>query len=492
MHKEKRMPESGILQNVFLLKVIGAFKVNKMEKENRNILITCGVLMLVVILCAGLIIAASIGIFLISQRQTIEPTTTEVLPTPIPPTGDESDLDPAIASQMDLIQSQVIALRGLEPSMAIPRTLLSSEELRQNVLDDFLSDYSPEDAKQDALVLSTLGLLPDDFDLISFYTELYSEQIAGYYDNKIGAMFVVQGEGFGGSEKITYAHEYVHVLQDQMYDFEESLDYNDESCEADSERCAGIQALIEGDATFSELQWFQKYGTQQDYKDIISFYESFNSPVYDSAPVYMQQDFMFPYDRGQTFVKSLYDDGGFAAIDAAYANVPLSTEQILHPKKYPTDKPIPVDLPDLSSTLGGDWVEIDRNVMGEWYTYLILAHGADEDFRLKDKKAETAAEGWGGDTYLFYQNEKNGETIFVMVSMWDTTRDLNQFEDAFVNYANLRWGKSVSSIDTQSTWQGDNLVSSFCVSDDSTIWIIAPSNDLLDLVIMTLSKDTIR
>ena len=55
---------------------------------------------------------------------------------------------------------------------------------------------------QDALVLSTLGLLPNGFDLIDFYTELYSEQIAGYYDDEIGEMFVVQGEGFGGSENV--------------------------------------------------------------------------------------------------------------------------------------------------------------------------------------------------------------------------------------------------------------------------------------------------
>ena len=60
---------------------------------------------------------------------------------------------------------------------------------------------------------------------------------------------------------------------------------------------------------------------------------------------------------------------------------PVSTEQILHPEKYPPYKPIPVELPDLSSTLGADWVEIERNVMGEWYTYLILAHGKDASFR---------------------------------------------------------------------------------------------------------------
>ncbi len=55
-------------------------------------------------------------------------------------------------------------------------------------------------------MLSLLGLLPRDFDLLSFYQQLYSEQIAGYYDDEVKAMFVVKNSGFTGVERDTYAH----------------------------------------------------------------------------------------------------------------------------------------------------------------------------------------------------------------------------------------------------------------------------------------------
>ncbi len=457
-----------------------------MNKENRNILLTCGVILLIVILCLSVVIAIGAGIFLVSPKNQVAPTSTLPLPTPLPTSSTGSDLDMSIATQMDLIQSQVIVLRGLDPTQAISRMLLSGDQLRENVINDFLSEYTPQDAQRDARVLHLLGLLPPGFDLVDFYTELYSEQIAGYYDNEAQAMYVVQGTAFGGNERMTYAHEYVHVLQDQAFDFIGGLKYDDENCEADSERCAGIQALIEGDATLTELKWFQEYSTQQDYEDIMEFYQAYQSPVYDRAPNYMQKDFMFPYEKGQQFVQHLFDRGGYKAINNAYTNVPVSTEQILHPEKYPYDKPLEVELPDLSSALGPGWQETERNVMGEWYTYLLLAHGYDPQFRVPEQKAEDAAEGWGGDTYLVYENENTAETVFVMVSLFDTTRDLDQYVSTFKDYGDLRWGNPADRSKNESLWQKDGIYSLFINDAESTTWIMAPRMDLLQSIRQTL------
>lgn len=453
-----------------------------MSKETLKILLTCGIIFLVVIICLGIVVVVGAGLFMVNEKRSTTPMPTIALPTPMPTLSTDSAIDPTIAAQMDLIQTQVIALRGLEPSASISRTLLSPEELRENVINDFLADYTPEEAARDARVLVALGLLPEGFDLIDFYLELYSEQIAGYYDDEVQSMYVVQGEAFTGVERSTYAHEYVHVLQDQVFDFDQGMNYNDDSCEADSERCAGIQALIEGDASLTELNWFRQFASEQDLQDILDFYNTYESPVYDSAPDYMQQDFMFPYEKGQAFVQKLYDNGGYAAVDAAYTNVPVSTEQILHPEKYPDDKPVPVDLPDLANILGEGWVEVERNVMGEWYTYLILAHGYDASFRIDTKKAEKAVAGWGGDTYLVYRNENSDEILFIMVNQFDTNRDLDEYVSSFVNYDELRWGEPLERSQGVYTWQGNNLYSSFLDDGSSTTWIIAPSVELIQTV----------
>ena len=71
---------------------------------------------------------------------------------------------------------------------------------------------------------------------------------------------------------------------------------------------------------------------------------------------------------GSRFVGELYRAGGFAAIDAAWANPPQSTEHILHPERYRAgDAPQIVALAPLTDTLGVGWQEIENNVMGEFF-----------------------------------------------------------------------------------------------------------------------------
>ena len=392
-------------------------------------------------------------------------------------TSPETALDPAITRQMDEIQMQVILERGLKPSDTVDRQLYSSEQLRQKVLDDFAADYSPAEAQTDALTLAAFGLLDPDFDLYTFYIDLLSEQIAGFYDQETKEMVVVQGEGFGGTERLTYAHEYVHALQDQTYDIENGLNFNDEACEADSERCAALQALIEGDASLTELNWFFANATSQDQADIMEFYSQLDTPVYDSAPQFISLDFIFPYETGLNFVQYLYDNGGWGAVDRAYQDVPLSTEQILHPERYPDDKPIPVELPDLSEILGEGWEEFDRGVMGEWYTYLILAKGREESARLGESQAGDAAEGWGGDAYAVYYHEETQATVMVLLTTWDTPGDADEFADAFRDYANDRFGNA-----SDDQWRGADGDHRFYQVVDTTAWILAPETETIDLI----------
>lgn len=402
------------------------------------------------------------------------PTATTAPIDPVSPTAPpdaSSELDPQVLEQMVEIESQVAQLRGLASTGPVARSLLTPEELRQRVIDDFFSDYSEAEARDDALVLSLLGLLDPDFDLVNFYIDLFSEQIAGYYDDEVKQMFVVQGEGFRGTERLTYAHEYVHTLQDQVYGFEEGLDYTDESCEIDTERCAGIQALVEGDATLLEEEWLQTYASSQDYADIREFFDNFESPVYDSAPSFMRQDFIFPYTYGADFVREIKRQGGWSAVNAVYANPPISTEQILHPDHYPSDTPLNIPVPEALSALGSGWREIERNVIGEWYTQLVLANQLDPD------RASRAAGGWGGDMYVAYANDTQANGAFLLIMQWDDAGEAAEYADAFTDYSDRRFG---SGTQTETGWEWDSSagVSLFEISGAQTLWILAPDGEL--------------
>jgi hypothetical protein len=413
-----------------------------------------------------------------TQAPATEPPTTEA---PTPTRRPTSVLPSAWSSSMDEIQQQMIDLRGLQPSGTFSRDVLTPDELRQNVLRDFMEDNTPEDMRNDVAVLSTLGLLEAGFDLDTFYTDLLSEQIAGYYDNETKEMYVV-GEKFGGMERLTYSHEYVHALQDQTYDIKDGLQYDTDPCEQDSERCAGVQALLEGDASLAQMNWFTQYGTAEDYTDVMAFYASFASPVYDRAPEYMKEDFMFPYQAGQAFVEHLYNQGGWEAVDAAYRDVPVSTEQIMHPEKYPADTPLAVELDDFSAILGDGWEEIDRGVMGEWYTYLILAKGIEASFRLDDDTASAAAEGWGGDAYAACYNAQSGESVFVLSNEWDSLSDADEFASALVQYGRQRFGQPETSAADQTTWAYAGGYAIFRQAGQATVWVMAPNQAAAEAV----------
>jgi hypothetical protein len=373
---------------------------------------------------------------------------------------------------MDAIEDQVAILRGIQSLRPVERVLLTQTQLRQRVMDDFLADYSEEEALTDARVLALFGLLEPDFDLWNFYADLYTEQIAGFYDDDGEEMAIICGADFGGPERITFAHEFTHALQDQLYDLEEGLGYNDEQCEADSERCAGVQALVEGDASLLEEQWFRTYATEDDLTELMDFYATFESPVYDSAPRFIREDLLFPYLAGRTFVQTLYLEGGWAAVDQAYLNPPLSTEQILHPERYPSDAPVWLEVPDLATALGGGWREIDRNVLGEWYTQLTL-----NEF-LPKSDAAGAAEGWAGDYYLALLDEDSNRTALVLVTQWDTIGDQHEFDSAFRSYADARFGERLSSSTYEARWLGSVGFTLFERVSNQTLWILAPDEQI--------------
>ncbi len=323
--------------------------------------------------------------------------------------------------------------------------------------------------------MAAFGLLPPAFDLYNLFINLYSEQVAGYYDPETKEMFVIQADKLTGTEKMTYAHEYTHVLQDQNWDMENGLKSNDEYCETHTEYCAGVQALVEGDASLTEQYWFFQDATEQDQKDVQDFYGSYTSPIFDATPYYLQKDFIFPYDQGLSFVQYLFDAGGWSAVDKAYENPPSSTEMILHPEKYPSDTQVDVPLKDVTTALGPGWEESTRNSMGEWYFSLILSAGDLESARLDEETAKAAAAGWAGDTYTVNWNESSRQLAVIMRSRWDSTRDADEFWKAISEYGQKRWGKPANKSSESLTWENtaDHFVRIYRDGGDIW-WIIAP------------------
>lgn len=490
-----------------------------MSSTSRRVLISCVIISIVVILCVGLIGLAGIGIYKLYPPNAAEQVVTEEtsqlnLDTPKPATQDpdlqpaepnpdqgytgqsttqapapESTLPAEVISQMDTIQAQVVDLRGLQPLADVELNLLSPEELREQVMTDFLEDYSTEDARLDAVILAAFGLLDPQFNLYELYIELYSEQIIGYFDTDTKGMYVIQGASFSAPERLTYAHEFTHALQDQHYQIEDVLRYEQEYCETDTEYCAAVLALLEGDASLLELQWLYKFASSQDIQEIQEYYTGYESPVFESAPSFLQEDFLFPYYYGYIFVESIHQAGGWSAVDQVYAHPPVSTEQILHPERYPDVTPVLVELPDMLPFLEGSWQELDRNVLGEWYTYLLLAEPENKNAKLDPEDAQQAADGWAGDIYVIYHQEITNQTILILKTIWKNEAEARQFSEAFQEYAGVRFDTDSTLGNEFWSWKNDQEYSDFSLNGNTTTWVIAPNADLADLIRTNLESD---
>ncbi len=471
--------------------------------EKKNIWIVVIIILVLVVICCCAILVVSGAAYAILQPQASsqiinEPVESIVSPTKEPITLPTLDLNPEekeeqesspslekqtmipanILRQMEKIEQEVEGLRGLPRANDLDRKTLTPEELRQKVMDDFFSDYTEEDVRQDALILNLFGLIDRDYDLYDLFVELYSEQIAGFYDDETKEMVVVQGEEFAGPQRMTYAHEYTHALQDAQYDLSDGLNINDETCELDSEYCAAVTALLEGDASFTETQWFLEHSSLKDKQEVLKFYQEYSSPIFDNIPDFLQEDVIFPYVKGLEFVNNLYEEGGYAAIDDAFLNPPVTTEQILHPERYPQDQPVEILLDDFTTFLGSGWEEIERNTLGEWYAYLMLGKPLSADWALPEEQALSAAEGWGGDLYLVYQHVENDEDVLISVSEWDTQADADEYWQAFTKYAAMRWGSSTQNTSTKKLWELTSETVLISRQTDQVLWIVAPNATL--------------
>ena len=128
-----------------------------------------------------------------------------------------------------------------------------------------------------------------------------------------------------------------------------------------------------------------------------------------------------PFTDGTALIQALLASGGRGAVDAALAELPASTEQIIHPDKYFASEPVvPVSLPDLADGLGAGWTEIVGDVMGEFFLRTFL--------ETETEDATRAAAGWGGDRFSLLESPE-GERVLVLLIAWDTRADAAEFFD---------------------------------------------------------------
>ncbi len=378
------------------------------------------------------------------------------------------------------IADEVIAWRELQPLTEVDVQFLTLAELKERFAQYYAEEYTPEDIEKMRQAYVTLGLLDEDFDLATALVDMQAESIAGFYTPDEKRLYIIsEYELVETEQKITFAHEYTHALQDQHFGLARLIDV-----EGNSDRALAARSLAEGDATLLMAVYAYENVTQAEWDWLAYQASRLEEEKVETAPQALGEVSLFPYTYGTQFVLGLFFQGGWAAVDQAYSYPPQSTEQVMHPDKYiGRDGPQSVELPDLAASLGEGWEQLDRDVMGELVTMLYLGQQLDEG------QAAQAAAGWDGDAYVILRNAQ-GQRLLVVRSVWDSAIEAKEFSAAFSDYVIRKYGGALtpSAEKAQRKWYDTPTVSLLSSQhDQETLVVVAPDRGSAEKVLAQFS-----
>ncbi|HEY6047257.1 MAG TPA: hypothetical protein VIU65_11685 [Pyrinomonadaceae bacterium] len=361
-------------------------------------------------------------------------------PAPGTETTSATARDAAFTAATNEVLKETSEIRELSVLRAVQSSAQSRAEIERMIMNNLDRETTPGQIHATEVTLKKLGLAPADFKLRELMIRLLTEQVAGYYDPKTQQFHLADWIDVDGQKPIM-AHELTHALQDQHF----NLRRFDHWPKGDSDAELAAHALIEGDATLAMSEYVGRSPLR-----MIALFKSLGSTgtateELDKAPRVVRESLLFPYQEGLRWTQTLRRYGGWSKVSAAFADLPKSSEQILHPEKYFVhEAPVKISLPDLTTTLNGHrtggWKRIDFDVNGEWGTYLIL-----DQFLKSPAESREASAGWGGDGYAVYEN-RAGEVLYVGISAWDREKDAREFFDAYVKRTELRYPGARSSV----------------------------------------------
>ncbi len=301
--------------------------------------------------------------------------------TTTPPPATEPELRAAV----DDISAFVEDERGLTFREPVQVELAGEGDFQERLLEDF--DEDADELRDDEVLLKALGMVDPDVDLVSSMRGLLGGGVVGFYDPETREL-VVRGTALTPYVRTTIAHELTHALDDQHFDLDRP-EYDD----AADEISFGFSALAEGNARRVEGAYLDSLSA--DDQDAAAAEEmALGSGVeVGDVPIVLIDLISAPYALGETFVGSLVDAGGQAGLDAAFADPPRTSEQVIDPSAYAEGEArVEVPAPEPPGDV------IDDGVVGQLLILLVLADEIGND------EARAAAEGWGGDRYATWRD----------------------------------------------------------------------------------------
>jgi hypothetical protein len=333
--------------------------------------------------------------------------------------------DAILLETADEVLKDVSRIRELEIKSPISKGVKSRDEIRSYLISRIEKEYPKEEIRREEILMKKLRLIPEDMNLEAFVLDLLTEQVAGYYSPETSTFYIASWIPLE-LQKPVMAHELTHALQDQHFD----LSVLTERIRGNDDRMLARNAVIEGDALavmfdYLLLPMGRSFLDLPDLAQLARFQFQAGAEQYQTlgaAPEYLRESLLFPYIQGASFIQAYRRRHSWTELNRVYSDLPLSSEQILHPEKYLGTRDDPVDVTE--TDLFPSSARLVSNVLGEFTLFHVLKQ------QVPEASARRAAEGWGGDRVELFQLD-DGSRALVLNSVWDTAADAREFFDAY-------------------------------------------------------------
>jgi hypothetical protein len=218
----------------------------------------------------------------------------------------------------------------------------------------------------------------------------------------------------------------IHALTDARLGIPDAF----EDPRADPEIIRAQQALIEGDATLGMQQFtLGALGFEEQMAVLMDPRVLGAQQEAGEFPYVLSAGLQLPYVEGMNFTCALYAEGGWEAVDAAYADPPTNTSQVLFPERYVPDRIEAID-PDPVGSPGGNWESLREVGFGAVDLLMLFsAPGDDTGSALSDPRERARA--WGGGQAEVWSR---GNDTAVGISLADTGEGLESLCDSMVSW----------------------------------------------------------
>ena len=257
---------------------------------------------------------------------------------------------PDLTALSETIKPEVSSIRSLNFVQPFAIRYQTNAEITAFINNEFTQSV-PQTIRQNYdLIIRAIGLhhggMPFDFDAMK---RTLQEQVGAYYDSATRSVNFPIGPISIQSLQRIIAHELMHVLQDQHFGLDNLL-----NSATNSDELLAHQALAEGEATLVQFLWFfDRTGQAMSDAQLQLFINNIVNTAgneTDEIPDFLFEQQIGIYLRGMAFVFALKKRGGWATVNRAYTNLPMSMEHILHPDKYFAGESLEeIALPDLTN-----------------------------------------------------------------------------------------------------------------------------------------------